>query len=186
MSSATTAAITAVTFAALYAGHQLGDHVVQSNSTAVAKGVPEPEQLAANVSPWSGWGACLRHVGSYTSTQAAALALVWLAAPLEITGVAVALVVSASTHAVIDRRWIVRQLIRAKGCQDWPEAPYFIDQSLHVGALLLAAVLSVVVTGVAGVITVVIGALVLVAAALTTERRLAAVACAQATDPVHG
>lgn len=185
MSNAATAAIAAVTFAALYAGHQLGDHVVQSDSTAVAKGAPDPEQLAANVSPWTGWGACLRHVSSYTATQAAALALACLAAPLNLTGIVVALVVSASTHAVIDRRWIVRRLIRAKRCQDWPEGPYLIDQSLHVGALLVAAVLAAVVTGVAGLIAVVIGAVVLVGAALTAERRLAA-ASARAAGPAHG
>ncbi|MEV0385611.1 hypothetical protein [Nonomuraea sp. NPDC050643] len=185
MPSAAAAAIAAVTFVALYAGHQIGDHVVQSNGTAVAKGFPGPEQLAAGVSPWTGWGACLRHVGTYTGTQAVALALVSLVAPVGLTGCAVALVVSASTHAVIDRRWIVRRLVRAKGCQDWAEGPYLIDQSLHVGAMLVAAVLAVAVTGVVGLLAVTAGALVLMVAALAVERRLAA-ASVRAAAPVGG
>ncbi|SEG89055.1 Protein of unknown function [Nonomuraea solani] len=172
MPSAATAAIAAVTFAALYAGHQVGDHVVQSDRAAIAKGVPDRERLAAGVSPWTGWGACLRHVAGYTATQAAALVLVGLVAPLELTGMVIALIVSASTHAVIDRRWIVRRLIRLKGCHDWREGPYLIDQSLHVGAMLVAAVLGVAVPGAVGVVTVAIAAAALVGAALMTERRL--------------
>jgi hypothetical protein len=184
MPTAATAAVAAATFAALYAGHQVGDHVMQSNSAAGAKGAPGPDLLAAGVPPWTGWAACLRHVGGYTGTQAVALALVCLAAPVALTGAIVALVVSASTHAVIDRRWIVRRLIRAKGCQDWPEGPYLIDQSLHVGALLVAAVLPAVVTGAGGVVTVAAGAAVLVAAALAAERRLGAAAYPRAA--AHG
>ncbi|MGR6918667.1 DUF3307 domain-containing protein [[Actinomadura] parvosata] len=173
MTSASAAAIAAVTFAALYAGHQIGDHVVQSNSTAVAKGVPDAEQLARGVSPWTGWRACLRHVAGYIGTQAAALALVCVAVPMELAGMVTALLVSAGTHAVIDRRWIVRRLIELKKCHDWAEGPYLIDQSLHVGAILVAAVLAVVVDDFGGVAAVAIGALALVGAALVIERRSA-------------
>lgn len=105
VSNATAAAFAAVMFAALYAGHQVGDHVVQSNTVAAAKSVPDPDALAAGVPPWTGWSACLRHVAGYAATQAAALALVYVVAPLEIISTATALVVSVSTHAVIDRRW---------------------------------------------------------------------------------
>ncbi|MED7930512.1 DUF3307 domain-containing protein [Nonomuraea sp. LP-02] len=185
MSGATAAALVAVTFAALYAGHQIGDHVVQSDRSAVTKGAPDPERLAMGVSPWSGWGACLLHVASYTATQAAALALVCVAVPMELSGMGTALVVSASTHAVIDRRWIVRWLIHVKKCHNWREAPYAIDQSLHVGALLVAAVLAVVVSDVVGVLTVATGAVVLMGAALTVERRLAT-SNARVVDPIHG
>jgi hypothetical protein len=169
-----TSAIVAVTFVALFAGHQVGDHVVQTGADAAAKGAPAAGQLASGVPPWAGWGACLRHVGSYSATQAVALALVCLAAPVALAGAISALVVSASTHAVIDRRWIVRRLIRLKRCQDWPEAPYLLDQSLHIGALLVAAVLAAVVTGVTGVASVSAGAAIAVATALAVERRSAA------------
>ncbi|WP_344494553.1 DUF3307 domain-containing protein [Nonomuraea monospora] len=170
-------------FAALYAGHQLGDHVVQSNAVAAAKSVPDSEQLAAGMSPWTGWGACLRHVVGYTVTQAAALAVVCVAVPLELISMATALMVSASTHAVIDRRWIVRQLIHIKKCHDWSEAPYLIDQSLHVGAMLIAVVLAVVVSDVVGLATVAVGTGILVGAALTTEHRIAQ-ARTRATDSI--
>lgn len=59
-------------------------------------------------------------------TQAVALLLVALVAPLTLHGAVAALAISGSTHAVIDRRWIVRAIIRAKGCHNWPEAPYLI------------------------------------------------------------
>jgi hypothetical protein len=86
----------AVLFVALYAGHQLGDHVVQSNASAMAKGAPTAELIAAGVHPWHGWAACLRHVRSYVAVQAVALFLV---APLDWYGIAAALVVSGSTPA---------------------------------------------------------------------------------------
>jgi hypothetical protein len=81
--------------------------------------------------------------------------------------------VSASTHAVIDRRWIVRRLIRAKGCQNWPEGPYLIDQSLHKGALLIASVVAATVGGTVGVLAVAGAAVALLAGALAAERWLA-------------
>jgi|GEM_PF-882227 len=180
MSTVGTAAIAAAAFAALYAGHQIGDHAVQTNAAAAAKGAPTADLLAAGSHPWSGWSACLRHVGTYTLTQAIALAVVRMAAPLTLGGALAALAVSAGTHAVIDRRWLVRLLIQAKGCHQWREAPYLIDQSLHVGALLVAAVLAAVVTG-GGAAVAVAAAAALVGAALVAERRLAAHALTRTT-----
>jgi hypothetical protein len=52
------------------------------------------------------------------------------------------LAVSASTHAVIDRRWVVQWFLTAKGADDWTEGPYLVDQSLHLGMLLIAAVVA--------------------------------------------
>jgi hypothetical protein len=178
----TTAAVTAVTFAALYAGHQVGDHVAQSGATAAAKGAPIRVRLAAGVHPWTGWGACLRHVSAYTFVQAVALALVSVVAPLGVAGAVASLAVSASTHAVIDRRWVVRLIIEAKGCRDWREGPYLIDQSLHSGALLVAAVVAAAVTDVLGVAAVTVGAVALVGLALIAEQRLARRARAEAVS----
>ncbi|GIJ58651.1 DUF3307 domain-containing protein [Virgisporangium aurantiacum] len=180
-----TAATAAITFVALYAGHQIGDHVVQTNAVAATKGAPSAEQLAAGVSPWAGWAACLKHVASYTGTQAVALAVVWVVSPLGPVGAAAALLVSASTHAVIDRRWLVRRLIRAKGCHDWREGPYLIDQSLHMGALLVASVLGAAIGGV-GILAVAAGAVALIAAALAAERWLGAAEYPRSAAPVHG
>jgi Protein of unknown function (DUF3307) len=170
--SATTAATASIAFIALFAGHQVGDHVIQSDADARAKGAPTPDLLVRGAHPWTGWPACLRHVASYTLTQAAALALTGLVAPLSLAGVVAALTVSASTHAVIDRRWLVRWLISAKGCHGWKEAPYLLDQSLHVGVLLVASIAAAAVhtsTGLLGVLGV-SGAVV--AATLAVERRL--------------
>jgi hypothetical protein len=168
MSTVASAAITAVAFAALYAGHQVGDHVVQTTAHAAGKGAP----TTAGVHPWTGWAACLKHVASYTATQAVALAIAGVAAPLSGWGVLAALAVSASTHAVIDRRWIVRRLIEAKGCQDWRDGPYLLDQSLHAGALLVAAVLGAVVGTPRAAIVVLMFAMLVVGAGLTVERRV--------------
>jgi hypothetical protein len=179
-----TAATAAFTFAALYASHQVGDHVVQSDWAATTKAAPSAEELAAGVPPWTGWSACLRHVASYTGTQAVALALVCVVAPLGLAGIGAALLVSASTHAVIDRRWIVRRLIRAKRCHGWREGPYLIDQSLHMGALLVASVLGATVGGYMGVLAVAGAAVALVAAALAAERRLGA--WSRSAAPAHG
>ena len=162
----------AIVFVALFAGHQVGDHVVQTDADAQAKGAPTPDLLAAGVHPWTGWTACLRHIASYTFVQAAALALTSLVAPLTLAGVAAALIVSASTHAVIDRRWLVRWLIGVKGCHGWKEAPYLLDQSIHIGALLVASVVAAMVTGTGGVAAVVVLSAGLVAAALGFERRM--------------
>jgi hypothetical protein len=175
MSNAATAAVAAVTFAALYAGHQIGDHVVQTSATAAAKGAPTADRLAAGAAPWSGWLACLKHVSTYTITQAVALALVGLVAPLGLHGAVAALTVTASTHAVIDRRWLVRLLIQAKGCADWREGPYLVDQSLHAGAMLVAAVLAAAVTDVRATLAVAVAGVALVGAALAAEQRLATV-----------
>lgn len=178
-----TAATAAISFAALYAGHQIGDHVVQSDWAATTKAAPSAEELAAGVPPWTGWSACLRHVVSYTGTQAVALVFVCIVAPLVLSGVVAALLVSASTHAVIDRRWIVRRLVRAKGCQNWPEGEYLIDQSLHKGALLVASVVAATVVGVVGVLAVAGAAVALLAAALVAERWLGAYS--RAAAPAH-
>jgi len=139
-----TAAITSVVFAGLLVGHMLGDHPVQSDNDATGKARPGDEQLAAGVHPFTGWPHCLRHVASYLACQAVALLLLTLAAPLTLPGVAAALTVSGATHAVIDRRWLVRAILAAKGgCPGWPQASYWIDQSLHYAAMLAAAVAAV-------------------------------------------
>jgi Protein of unknown function (DUF3307) len=182
MATAGTAAVTAVAFIALYAGHQIGDHAIQTNTSAMCKGAPTSDLLAAGVHPWTGWSACLRHVGTYAFVQAAALALAFVVAPLGWHGIVAALAVSASTHAVIDRRWIVRLVIEAKGCHAWREAPYHIDQSLHVGALLVAAVLAAAVTNGRASSAVIAAAAALVGAALVAEKRLAAVAMLRTAD----
>lgn len=165
-----TAAITAVVYAALLAGHMLGDHPVQSDNTAAGKGHPTDDQLAAGAHPFTGWIHCLRHIFSYLTCQGAALLLIGLVAPLSFPGFVAALVISGSTHAVIDRRWIVRRILTAKGgCPGWPQASYFIDQSLHYAAMLVAAVAAALATTTTAAAVVTGAAVLLVAAALAAE-----------------
>ena len=168
----TTAATAAVVFAALLAGHMLGDHPVQSDNDAAGKGHPTDDRLAAGARPWAGWIHCLRHVFSYLVCQAGALLLIGLVAPLSLSGFIAALVISGSTHAVIDRRWIVRCILAAKGgCPNWPQASYFIDQSLHYAAMLIAAVAAARATTTTAATVVTAAGVLLVVAALVAERR---------------
>jgi hypothetical protein len=183
MPTVTTAAVCAVTALALYAGHQVGDHIVQLPRDVEAKGLPRDDRLAAGVHPFTGWGACLRHVSTYLATQAVALLLVSLAAPIGWRSMVTALIVSGSTHAVIDRRWIVRLVVRSRGCQEWAEGPYLIDQTLHVAAMFVAAVATATVTSPVGLAVVAGAGGLLVPVALLVEGRLAAAAISRPGDP---
>jgi hypothetical protein len=97
---------------------------------------------------------------TYLLAQAGALAVITLVAPLTLSGAVAALAVSGSTHAVIDRRWIVRAIVRAKGgCPGWELAPFWIDQALHYAAMLFAAVAAaLVITPAAAAVVVACGA----------------------------
>ncbi len=180
MPNVDTAAVAAVAYVALFAGHHLGDHPFQSTAAATGKSAPETAELARGAHPWRGWSWCVRHVAVYTATQAACLALVALVAPLHPVGALAALAVSASTHAVIDRRWVVRWFLSVKGAHDWVEGPYLVDQSLHLGVLLVAAVLAASVTGLPGLVIALAASVAIVAAGLLVERHRARVAL-----PVH-
>lgn len=180
--SATTAAVTAAVYVALFAGHQLGDYPIQRDTDAQAKGHPADDLLAAGV-PWhTGLTSVARHVGSYVACQALALALVAMVAPLTWPGAWTALVISGATHAVIDRRWIVRAIIARKGgCAHWPGAAASIDQALHFAAMLVAAIAAARVTTVTGALIETALGVALIGWALLWERRHARVL---ATRPV--
>jgi hypothetical protein len=104
--------VAAATFAAsavaLYAAHHAGDYWVQTDHDAAGKGGPG----------WAGRLACLRHVATYTLTQAVFLILTAAALDLHLAawGVAPALLVSAGTHYLADRRdhglmfWLARRI----------------------------------------------------------------------------
>lgn len=172
-----TAAVTSVVFVGLLAGHMLGDHPVQSDFDSAGKGRPTDDQLAAGVPPFTGWLHNLRHLSTYLICQALAMLLLALVAPLTFPGVAAALAVSGATHAVIDRRWLVRMILAAKGgCPGWPAASYWIDQSLHYAAMLLAAVAAARATTGPTSTVVAAAAVVLIPAALIAEYRQARLA----------
>ncbi|SFP66903.1 Protein of unknown function [Actinomadura madurae] len=138
-------------FVALYAAHEVGDHWLQTHGQACGKGAPG----------WSGRLLCARHVAVLTAVKAAAVTLVALvlALPVSPYAVAAALAVDAVSHYWADRRstlmaladWLGRTLVRGKGefarLGDGATAPtgtgaYALDQSWHVGWLLVAALLA--------------------------------------------
>lgn len=168
--SATTAAVCSAMWVALVAGHWIGDHIVLSDADALGKGQPDDEQLATGVNPWTGWAPLACHVLAYTACQIVTIAMICTVAPLSLAGVHAALVVSASTHAVIDRRWIVRAIIRLKRCERWLAGPYLIDQSLHYAALLVAAITAALVTTLTGAAVVTLVGIAVVLAGLTVEQ----------------
>jgi hypothetical protein len=151
--STTTAAVTAAVYVGLLAGHHLGDYPIQRDSDAQSKGLPADDMLAGGT-PWHrGWASIARHVTSYVACQAAATLLISIVVPLTLTGVWTALVLSGTTHAVIDRRWLVQAIIRAKGgCKHWPGAAAAIDQALHHFLILFAAVGAARITTVGGAV----------------------------------
>jgi hypothetical protein len=167
-----TAAITCAAYAALRAGHAIGDYPLQRDADAIGKAYPADELLAAGMPWYHGWTAIQRHVLTYLSCQAVALVLlIALVAPIPVPGAWAALIISGSTHAVIDRRPLVTAIVRAKGAGHSPSLVAHVDQALHHGVLLLAAVAAACITSWFGVLVVDAAAIALIAAALVWEYR---------------
>lgn len=138
----------AALFAALYAAHQVADHWVQTQHQASAKGLPG----------WSGRAACAAHVATYTLTALLAVLLVAWRAGLHLHPwhLATGLAVSAVSHYIADRRAPLRRIADALGSGEFyrlgQPAPgcapclgtgaYALDQSWHVGWLLIAALIA--------------------------------------------
>lgn len=135
----TRSVVFAVALVALLVGHQLGDHVFQTDRQA-------NDKASAGR---AGAAALARHLFGYHLT--AAVVLVGTAAvlglPLGVGGVAAGIAFSAATHGFLDRRWPVRKLLRATGSAGFAELTtpvcgmYVADQALHQGALLVSALL---------------------------------------------
>lgn len=131
----------AAIFVALLVGHLFGDHIAQTDRIANSKGAPTAEDLEHGASRWAGWRSLWLHIASYGASQAVFLALVWLAGQASVWTVASALIGSVFTHAVIDRRWLVRLLAADRPL--WKDAAYWIDQSLHYVAMFAATAVGV-------------------------------------------
>ncbi|MEE2040145.1 transcriptional regulator [Nocardiopsis sp. CT-R113] len=131
----------AAVFAALFAGHQVGDHWAQTSCQAAEKGD----------AGWSGRAACARHVTSLAAVKVAFLAPVVLLSGMDVHPVAVAagLGVDAVSHYWADRRAPLARLADRLGRGEFyrfgsPRAgrddnpslgtgAYALDQSWHVG-----------------------------------------------------
>lgn len=90
------AAVFAAVFIALYVGHSVGDHWVQTQHQSDTKGRPD----------WTGRLACGRHVLTLTATKVVALApvVLVLGLPVSVLGLLLALGLDAATHYWADRR----------------------------------------------------------------------------------
>jgi hypothetical protein len=139
----------AASFAALYAGHFVADHIFQTDRQATTKG---NGTLAGQL-------ACLRHVGTLTLTLAGALAAVAASTGLRfsLAAVAVALAVNAVTHFAADLRKPLQVLMERvgkgalwhlgtprAGKDDNPTlgtGAYVLDQSWHIGWLFISALI---------------------------------------------
>ncbi|MEE1813349.1 transcriptional regulator [Streptomyces sp. BE133] len=151
-----TVSMFAAVFIALFVGHSVGDHWVQTSCQSGDKGKPD----------WTGRLAGARHVATLTATKLALLLPVafLLGLHLSLLGLVAGLGVDAVTHWWADRRstlaWLARVTGKAEfyslGTAAHPAHPvtaegkpaatlgtgaYALDQSFHHLWLLIASVL---------------------------------------------
>jgi hypothetical protein len=122
--------MTAIVFLVLLAGHLLGDWVAQNDWQATNK--------------TRSWAALTAHVASYHLLMGLLLLIPILRDGWPAWRALAALTVSAATHAVIDRRWPVRALMRAAGSPGFATVEWgviAVDQALHLFILAMLAVL---------------------------------------------
>ncbi|MEU0155603.1 transcriptional regulator [Micromonospora fulviviridis] len=139
----------AAVYAALFAGHQVADHWIQTQHQADTKGLPG----------WPGRLACAAHVVTYGAAQLVALGLLAVAAGVTVSPgrLAAGMAVNLLTHYLADRRAPLRWLADRTGSgRFWrlgtPRAgrddnpsigtgAYALDQSWHHGWLFVAALM---------------------------------------------
>jgi Protein of unknown function (DUF3307) len=122
--------MTAPVFLVLLAGHLLGDWVAQTDWQATTK--------------TRSWAALTAHVASYHLLMGLLLLIPILRDGWPAGKALAALAASAITHAVIDRRWPVRALMRAAGSPGFATVEWGViaaDQALHLCMLAMLALL---------------------------------------------
>lgn len=138
MDPVSTADLAAV-FVALYAGHQVADHWIQTQHQADHKGLPG----------WTGRWNCAKHCATYGATQLAALALVAVVTGLHLSPVTLAagMAVNLVSHYIADRRtplrWLADRLRKNPAWLEKGGGMYALDQSWHYGFLFLSALIIV-------------------------------------------
>lgn len=122
--------------------HNLADHVFGQND----------HQAANKVKPGRvGWSALLQHVFAYHVVLSTMWLLTIMVFDLPVSGLGfiLALLFSAITHAILDRRWLVRWILEKTGSPNFAkmQSPingmYQGDQALHwfclwISVLILA------------------------------------------------
>jgi Protein of unknown function (DUF3307) len=122
--------MTEIVFLVLLAGHLVGDWIVQSDWQATNK--------------TRSWAALAAHVAGYHLVMGLLLLIPVLRDGWPAGKALAALGVSAITHAVIDRRWPVRALLRAAGSPGFATVEWgviAVDQALHLFILTMLALL---------------------------------------------
>ena len=113
----------------LLTGHLLGDWVAQSDWQATNK--------------TRSWGALAAHVAGYHLVMGLLLLLPVVRDGWPAWKALAVLAASAITHALIDRRWPVRALMRAAGSPGFATVDWgviAVDQALHLSILAMLAV----------------------------------------------
>jgi len=133
-------------YAALHAGHTVGDYWTQTSRCAEVKGKPGKD----------GQRACAIHVATLTATQAVFLAMACVATGERLSArrVVAGLAVNAISHYAMDRRdhGVMPHLCRALrryGKEDFAQVgkgslasgAALLDQAFHIGFLAIAAAL---------------------------------------------
>ncbi|OLT12974.1 hypothetical protein BJF79_03475 [Actinomadura sp. CNU-125] len=131
-------------YAALHAGHTVGDYWVQTARCAHVKGMPGP----------AGNRACAIHVATLTATQVAFLALASTSSGERLSArrAAAGLAVNAISHYVMDRRDhgvlpILCRALRRIGKDEYAElgkpglasGAAYLDQAWHIGWCAISA-----------------------------------------------
>jgi len=133
------ALVFACSFVALYAGHMVGDHIIQTHWQSLGK-----VQAKGWLPPM------IAHLAGYATAQ-----MVALYAVVTVTGVHASAVgwyagigFSVLSHGFIDRRWPVKWLLEHTGSRQFAaledrgiNGMYLADQSLHVGCLFISALI---------------------------------------------
>jgi hypothetical protein len=117
-------------FLILLTSHLLGDWVAQSDWQATNK--------------TRSWAALVAHVAGYHLVMALLLLVPVLRDGWPAGKALAVLAVSAATHALIDRRWPVRALLRVAGSPGFATIEWgviAVDQALHLSILAMLAVL---------------------------------------------
>ena len=117
-------------FLILLTSHLLGDWVAQSDWQATNK--------------TRSWAALAAHVAGYHLVMGLLLLVPVLRDGWPAGKALAVLVVSAATHALIDRRWPVRALLRVAGSAGFATVEWgviAVDQALHLSILAMLAVL---------------------------------------------
>ena len=121
---------TTIVFLVLLSSHLVGDWVAQSDWQAANK--------------TRSWTALATHVARYHLVMGLLLGIPVLRDGWPAWKALVILGVSAASHALIDRRWPVRALLRAVGSQGLATLEWgviAVDQALHLSILAMLAVL---------------------------------------------